>query len=246
MCSIFQARYSSIVFLELADVDVVEQRLDLARDVAGVDRDVGCRPRAPELRVDTEVEVEARNLQREPTRLRLALRRETDRDVRVAVHAPARVQLGLAVPGEDEESHPPTSLCRGERPLFCIGNAGRSQMAHAFLERAGGHEVRSAGSRAEQTLHPEVVAAMAEIGYDLSDRTPRQLEPQADAAWADVVVTMGCGDVCPVLPGTTYVDWGARGSSRPAARARTRAPRRDRAAGRRAARQLDSSRSASA
>ena len=80
-------------------------------------------------------------------------------------------------------------------------------MAHAFLEQAGEHEVRSAGSRAEQELHPEVVAAMAEIGYDLSGRTPRQLEPEADAAWADVVVTMGCGDVCPVLPGTSYVDW---------------------------------------
>ena len=95
------------------------------------------------------------------------------------------------------------------RVLFlCIGNAGRSQMAHAFLERLGGHEVRSAGSRAEARLDPEVVEVMAEIGFDLSGRTPRQLEAQADAEWADVVVTMGCGDVCPVLPGTAYVDWG--------------------------------------
>ena len=92
--------------------------------------------------------------------------------------------------------------------FLCIGNAGRSQMAHAFLERLGGHEVRSAGSRAEAHLHPEVVEAMAELGYDLSGRTPRQLQPEADAAWADVVVTMGCGDVCPVLPGKRYVDWG--------------------------------------
>lgn len=92
--------------------------------------------------------------------------------------------------------------------FLCIGNAGRSQMAHAFLERRGGHAVRSAGSRAEQHLHHEVVEAMDEIGYDLSGRTPRQLDPEADAAWADVVVTMGCGDVCPVLPGKTYVDWG--------------------------------------
>ncbi len=91
--------------------------------------------------------------------------------------------------------------------FLCIGNAGRSQMAHAFLERAGGHDVRSAGSRAEAHLHPEVVEAMRELGYDLTGRTPRQLEPEADAAWADVVVTMGCGDVCPVLPGTSYVDW---------------------------------------
>lgn len=92
--------------------------------------------------------------------------------------------------------------------FLCIGNAGRSQMAHAFLERIGGHQVRSAGSRAEARLHPTVVEAMDEIGYDLSGRTPRQLEPEADAAWADVVVTMGCGDVCPVLPGKRYVDWG--------------------------------------
>jgi arsenate reductase (thioredoxin) len=91
--------------------------------------------------------------------------------------------------------------------FLCIGNAGRSQMAHAFLERLGGHEVRSAGSRAEGQLHPEVVEAMRELGFDLSGRTPRQLEPDADAAWADVVVTMGCGDVCPVLPGKEYVDW---------------------------------------
>jgi arsenate reductase (thioredoxin) len=92
--------------------------------------------------------------------------------------------------------------------FLCIGNAGRSQMAHAFLERRGGHEVRSVGSRAEAELHPQVVEAMSEIGYDLAGRTPRQLEPAAEAAWADVVVTMGCGDVCPVLPGKSYVDWG--------------------------------------
>jgi arsenate reductase len=95
------------------------------------------------------------------------------------------------------------------RVLFlCIGNAGRSQMAHAFLEGRAGYEVRSAGSRAETALHPEVVKVMAERGYDLSGRKPRQLEPEGDAAWADLVVTMGCGDVCPVLPGTNYVDWG--------------------------------------
>jgi arsenate reductase (thioredoxin) len=95
------------------------------------------------------------------------------------------------------------------RVLFlCIGNQGRSQMAQAFLERAGGHEVRSAGSHAGKELHPEVVEVMSELGFDLSGRRPRQLEPDADAAWADVVVTMGCGDVCPVLPGKRYVDWG--------------------------------------
>jgi arsenate reductase (thioredoxin) len=81
-------------------------------------------------------------------------------------------------------------------------------MAQAFLERRGGHEVRSAGSHAGRELHPEVVEAMRELGVDLASRRPRQLDPDADTAWADVVVTMGCGDVCPVLPGTTYVDWG--------------------------------------
>jgi len=91
--------------------------------------------------------------------------------------------------------------------FLCIGNAGRSQMAHAFLEAHGGHEVRSAGSRAETRLHPEVVEVMREIGFDLTGRTPRQLVPDEDAAWADTVVTMGCGDVCPLLPGKHYVDW---------------------------------------
>jgi arsenate reductase len=130
--------------------------------------------------------------------------------------------------------------------FLCIGNAGRSQMAHAFLERLGGHEVRSAGSRAEQSLHPEVVEAMAEIGYDLSDRTPRQLEPEADAAWADVVVTMGCGDVCPVLPGTRYVDWGLEDpAGKPLERVREiRDEIEQRVAG--LARELDSSRRTSA
>ena len=130
--------------------------------------------------------------------------------------------------------------------FLCIGNAGRSQMAHAFLERAGGHEVRSAGSRAEAHLHPEVVEVMSELGYDLSGRTPRQLEPEADAAWADVVVTMGCGDVCPVLPGKSYVDWGLEDpAGQPVERVREL---RDEIEKRVAelARELDSSRAASA
>ena len=94
-------------------------------------------------------------------------------------------------------------------------------MAQAFLERLGGHEVRSAGSRAATALDPGAVEVMGELGYDLSGRTPRQLEPEADAAWADVVVTMGCGDVCPVLPGTQYVDWGLEDpAGKPLARVR--------------------------
>jgi arsenate reductase len=93
-----------------------------------------------------------------------------------------------------------------ENVLFvCIGNAGRSQMAQAFYERAGG-SARSAGSRAEPHLHPEVVEAMREIGIDLDGRVPHQLSTE-DVEWADVVVTMGCGDACPVLPGKRYLDW---------------------------------------
>jgi arsenate reductase len=93
-----------------------------------------------------------------------------------------------------------------ERVLFvCIGNAGRSQMAQAFYEQTGG-EARSRGSHAEKVLHPEVVEAMQELGIDLSDRVPNQLTDE-DVEWADVVVTMGCGDACPVLPGKRYVDW---------------------------------------
>ena len=92
------------------------------------------------------------------------------------------------------------------KALFvCVQNAGRSQMAAALFERAGG-EARSAGSQPAARVHPEVVAAMAELGIDLSSRVPRRLE-RADADWADVVVTMGCGDACPVVPGKRYADW---------------------------------------
>jgi arsenate reductase len=89
--------------------------------------------------------------------------------------------------------------------FVCIGNAGRSQMAQALYERLGG-EARSAGSRPEHEVHPEVAEVMQELGVDLSGRRPRGIE-QADVEWAEVVVTMGCGDACPVLPGKRYVDW---------------------------------------
>ena len=90
--------------------------------------------------------------------------------------------------------------------FVCIGNAGRSQMAQALYERTGG-EARSAGSRPERHVHPEVVEVMRELGADLADRRPRRIE-QDDVEWAEVVVTMGCGeDACPVLPGKRYVDW---------------------------------------
>ena len=89
--------------------------------------------------------------------------------------------------------------------FVCIGNAGRSQMAQAVYEELGG-EARSAGSHPELELHEAVVAAMEEIDIDISDRKPKPITDE-DVAWADVVVTMGCGDACPVLPGKKYVDW---------------------------------------
>lgn len=95
------------------------------------------------------------------------------------------------------------------RVLFvCLHNAGRSQMSEALFRRdaADLHEARSAGTTPGERVQPEVVEAMAEIGIDLADRKPRALS-RADAEWADVVVTMGCGDECPYIPGKRYVDW---------------------------------------
>jgi arsenate reductase len=92
--------------------------------------------------------------------------------------------------------------------FVCVQNAGRSQMAEALFRRLAGdeHEVRSAGSAPAAHVHPEVVDAMRELGVDLADRIPHLLE-RADAEWADVVVTMGCGDACPYIPGKRYLDW---------------------------------------
>jgi arsenate reductase len=92
--------------------------------------------------------------------------------------------------------------------FVCIQNAGRSQMAQALFERAaaGRHEARSAGSRPASHVHPEVVETMRELGIDLSENVPRRLD-RADMEWADIVVTMGCGDECPYIPGTRYIDW---------------------------------------
>jgi arsenate reductase (thioredoxin) len=92
------------------------------------------------------------------------------------------------------------------RVLFvCVQNAGRSQMAQALYERRGG-EGRSAGSAPASEVHPVVVEAMAEMGIDIDGRVPRRLE-RDDVEWAELVVTMGCGDACPVLPGKRYLDW---------------------------------------
>jgi arsenate reductase (thioredoxin) len=92
--------------------------------------------------------------------------------------------------------------------FVCVQNAGRSQIAEALFERAsdGRHEARSAGSRPAERIHPETVAVMGELGIDLAHRKPRRLQ-QPDLEWADLVVTMGCGDECPVVPGKRYVDW---------------------------------------
>jgi arsenate reductase len=95
------------------------------------------------------------------------------------------------------------------RALFvCLHNAGRSQVSEALFKRAaeGRHEARSAGTTPAEQVHPGVVEAMAELGIDLRDRRPHKLT-QADAEWADVVVTMGCGDECPYIPGKRYLDW---------------------------------------
>ena len=92
--------------------------------------------------------------------------------------------------------------------FVCIQNAGRSQMAEALFGHVAGerHAARSAGSRPAGHVHPEVVRAMRDLDVDLADRVPHALA-QGDAEWADVVVTMGCGDACPVVPGRRYVDW---------------------------------------
>ena len=92
--------------------------------------------------------------------------------------------------------------------FVCVHNAGRSQMAAALLDHHadGRVVVRSAGSDPADRLNPAVVAAMAEVGLDLSREFPRPLTDQAVEA-ADVVITMGCGDACPIYPGKRYEDW---------------------------------------
>jgi len=85
--------------------------------------------------------------------------------------------------------------------FVCKQNAGRSQMAQALYEGRGGN-ARSAGTTPASRVHPEV----AELMPELADRLPKQLDT-ADAEWADIVVTMGCSDACPVIPGRRYIDW---------------------------------------
>jgi arsenate reductase (thioredoxin) len=94
--------------------------------------------------------------------------------------------------------------------FVCLHNAGRSQMSAALFERAaaGRHHALSAGSEADPDgrVHPPVIEVMRELDIDLSDRRPRRLSREL-AEQADVVVTMGCGDACPYIPGKRYVDW---------------------------------------
>ena len=95
------------------------------------------------------------------------------------------------------------------RVLFvCLHNAGRSQMSRALLERAaaGRHSADSAGTAPAERVHPVVVDAMRELGLDVAGRVPRRLTAE-QAGRADVVVTMGCGDQCPHLPGQRRIDW---------------------------------------
>jgi arsenate reductase len=92
--------------------------------------------------------------------------------------------------------------------FVCKQNAGRSQMSQALFERAarGRHTAASAGTTPADRVHPVVVAVMSELGIDLAGRTPRSLDREL-AEQADVVVTMGCGDECPYIPGKRYIDW---------------------------------------
>jgi arsenate reductase len=94
--------------------------------------------------------------------------------------------------------------------FVCLHNAGRSQMSAALFEQASGgrHRAVSAGSEADPDghVHPQVVEVMRELGIDLSDRRPQRLTREL-AEQADVVVTMGCGDACPFIPGKRYIDW---------------------------------------
>jgi arsenate reductase (thioredoxin) len=92
--------------------------------------------------------------------------------------------------------------------FVCLHNAGRSQMSQALFDRAadGRHEALSAGTTPAERVHPEVVEAMRELDIELADRKPRALTREL-AEQADVVVTMGCGDACPYIPGKRYLDW---------------------------------------
>ena len=113
--------------------------------------------------------------------------------------------------------------------FVCRQNAGRSQMSQALFERASGgrHQALSAGTTPAAHVHPEVVEVMRELDIDLAGRTPQLLTADL-AAQADVVVTMGCGDECPFIPGKRYIDWDLIDPAGRPLDAGARDPRRDR------------------
>ncbi|MGP5727160.1 arsenate reductase ArsC [Arthrobacter rhombi] len=100
------------------------------------------------------------------------------------------------------QTHTPSVL------FVCVHNAGRSQMAAGFLQQlaAGRIEVRSAGSQPAESVNPAAVTAMAEVGIDISTQRPKVLTTET-VQESDVVITMGCGDACPIFPGKRYEDW---------------------------------------
>jgi arsenate reductase len=125
----------------------------------------------------------------------------TPRTARAAAYARRTRQRHLTEQ-ENAVSAKPTVL------FVCVHNAGRSQMAAGWLRHLAGDavEVRSAGSEPADSINPVAVQAMAEVGIDITGQTPRKLE-HATAQDSDVIVTMGCGDACPVFPGKRYEDW---------------------------------------
>jgi arsenate reductase (thioredoxin) len=135
--------------------------------------------------------------------------------VQSAILVPALVRLGL-VPAA-RRAPPPTRERNDVTPrisdkptvLFvCVHNAGRSQMAAGWLRHLAGDavEVRSAGSAPADAINPSAVQAMREVGIDITDQTPTKVDP-AMVEVSDIVVTMGCGDACPIFPGKRYEDW---------------------------------------
>ena len=131
--------------------------------------------------------------------------------------------------------------------FVCVHNAGRSQMAAGWLRHLARDavEVRSAGSEPADRVNPVAVQAMREVGIDIADAQPKILTPE-DSEASTVVITMGCGDVCPVLPGKSYVDWGLDDpAGQPLERVRELRDEIERRVGE-LARQLDSARTTSA
>ena len=120
--------------------------------------------------------------------------------------------LAGTMPTDRDDAEPaPTTAAASPRPavlFLCVHNAGRSQMAAGWLRHLAGNavDVYSGGSDPGVTVNPAAVAAMHEVGIDIADQVPRRWTDETARA-ADVIVTMGCGDACPVYPGTRYEDW---------------------------------------